>query len=143
MPKTGNTTILLMGVSGLALSIAMMLDKRSKSEPELETIPQKQEKIDYAKIYEDSIQKENAPKIIADERYKGDGSTFNKELYFRSRAYKQARETTPIGINHIIDTKMKKDVRKIIERDTEPEYTDEESDLLETILEFEDLSDTD
>lgn len=132
-----NTPILLLGVAGLGLSLAMFFDTKSAtgrarpeeeiedlshhSANELEEKPyteiievfeigeeEKKEDTEYKELYvqlKDKKEQEGS-RIIADHRYKGDGSRFDKRLYFMNEAYRRSREQVPIDQNIALAVKL-------------------------------------
>lgn len=141
-----NTPILLLGVAGLGLSLAMFFDNtKSARAPALQAEPEETEDFssetdkpyteiievlqvegkeekkeeDYKKLYEEKIKKEEAPRIIADNRYKGDGSRFDKHLYFVNQAYKRSRELVPIDQNIALAVKLASALHEISDSEDE------------------------
>jgi len=152
-----NTPILMLGVAGLGLSLAMFFDTKKRikededklknklqekenqsdmkdnitkvidiydmpeeNEPE-ENEPEenetKEEKIEKEKItdYKDLYLKEKSKNIakdiiIQDNRYKGNGSKFSKNLYFMKEAYRRSREQVPIDQNIALAVKIASEI---------------------------------
>lgn len=145
MAKT--TPILLLGVAGLGLSLAMFFDTKNKPIPrrvEAEETPEENEEMtevidvvsmtdeeeeemrqeikdelksemrrDYKELYRKKKRKEEAPRIIADYRYKGDGSHFDKKMYFMREAYRRSREQVPIDQNIALAVKLSSELDEI------------------------------
>jgi hypothetical protein len=156
-----NTPILMLGVAGLGLSLAMFFDTKKRikededklknkllekeneldmkdnvtkvidiydmpeeneapveNEPAEEKESIKQEKkIEKEKItnYKDLYLKEkrkNMKKdiIIQDNRYKGNGSKFSKNLYFMKEAYRKSREQVPVDQNIALAVKIASEI---------------------------------
>lgn len=147
-----NTPILMLGVAGLGLSLAMFFDTKKKikededklknklqekenqldmkdnitkvidiydmpEENEPEENETKEEKIEKEKItdYKDLYLKEKSKNIekdiiIQDNRYKGNGSKFSKNLYFMKEAYRKSREQVPIDQNIALAVKIASEI---------------------------------
>ena len=147
-----NTPILMLGVAGLGLSLAMFFDTKKRikededklknklekkenqldmkdnitkvidiydmpEENEPEENETKQEKIEKEKItdYKDLYLKEKSKNIekdiiIQDNRYKGNGSKFSKNLYFMKEAYRRSREQVPIDQNIALAVKIASEI---------------------------------
>lgn len=115
-----NTPILLLGVAGLGLSLAMFFDTKSQKiveqeeeeEPEkevtevIEVVEIKEAPMNYREMYKQKKSEAEAPRIIADNSYKGDGSSFDKRLYFMKEAYRRSREQIPIDTNIALAVKL-------------------------------------
>lgn len=159
-----STPILLLGVAGLGLSLAMFFDTKSarggaeqvgpqeesedlyhsESEPdkpyteiievlqvgeeeEEEEKDETEDRTDYKKLYEKSVKKDaEGPRIIADHRYKGDGSRFDKRLYFMNEAYRRSRDQVPIDQNIALAVKLASALHEVSdESETEQEEPQE------------------
>jgi len=130
-----NTPILLLGVAGLGLSLAMFFDTKSQKierpgepeEPEEQVtevidvveIEEKAEDNDdnetpsltpvqYKEMYRQNKQEAEAPRILADHSYKGNGTSFDKRLYFMKEAYRRSREQIPVDTNIALAVKLAK-----------------------------------
>jgi hypothetical protein len=147
-----NTPILMLGVAGLGLSLAMFFDTKKRikededklknklqeqenqldmkdnitklidiydmpEENEPEENEPEEEKIEKEKItdYKDLYLKEKSKNIekdiiIQDNRYKGNGSKFSKNLYFMKEAYRRSREQVPIDQNIALAVKIASEI---------------------------------
>lgn len=98
--------ILLLGVAGLGISIAMFLDARGKPAPRAAAPQQpinidvyvsddEDQVVDYKELYRREKLK-NEGRVLADHSYRGDGTPFSKNLYFMKEAYRRSRKAVPV-----------------------------------------------
>lgn len=164
-----HTPILLLGVAGLGLSLAMFFDTKTQHIPVAEETPEEPEGITevidvinmtdeeeeeirnevkeeirneeiekrknqqptYRQVYLEKKREDEKPRIIADHRYKGDGSRFDKRMYFMKEAYRRSREVVPVDQNIALAVKLSKELEKLEEEDDDVLLSD--SDVEETI----------
>lgn len=159
-----STPILLLGVAGLGLSLAMFFDTKTAEIPKApvvenedagvidvmemtdeETEEMKQEikdeirdeirdemRKDYKEIYRMKKREEERPRIIADHRYKGNGSRFDKKLYFAQQAYRRSREVVPVDTNIALAVKLSRELEEL-EKNENFEDVLSDSDVEETL----------
>lgn len=149
-----NTPILMLGVAGLGLSLAMFFDTKKKikedednlknkiikneqvskenvtkvidiydmpetvkttEEKEEEYKEEEEEKevevnentVNYKDLYLQEVRKNKDKEVLVqDNRYKGDGSKFSKNLYFMKEAYRRSREQVPVDQNIALAVKI-------------------------------------
>jgi hypothetical protein len=149
-----NTPILMLGVAGLGLSLAMFFDTKKKikedednlknkiikneqvstenvtkvidiydmpetvkttEEKEEEYKEEEEEKevevnentVNYKDLYLQEVSKNKDKEVLVqDNRYKGDGSKFSKNLYFMKEAYRRSREQVPVDQNIALAVKI-------------------------------------
>lgn len=174
-----HTPILLLGVAGLGLSLAMFFDTKTQTIPKaLETEEEPEEitevidvinmtdeeeeeirnevkqeirneelenrrsgKPEYRKVYLEKKSEENKPRIIADHRYKGNGSRFDKQMYFMKEAYRRSRELVPVDQNIALAVKLSKELERLEEED-DKDVDLSDSDVEETIESIDQMEET-